>query len=755
LLFQFAQTRLFSATLGYHLSFLVVSGALMGVAIGATAAAIVDRGRPPVSTSRLAVAAALSILAALAIETQIDPLVVGMFPTSAAAYLLGVPPVLLASWIIVRSLRLAPAASGTIYGFDLAGAAAGGLVGYLAIGVLGDQALYGLATALCLVAATLFASSSSRLGLRRVFAIAAAASLVVILTLWGEVLAPPRPGPLKSTGADLAEGMTRDTARWDPLARVDVMRFGSRGDPVHYAFLIDERYPTESRPPSLAMELDMGALTPIIEARSSGDLPVLDASILGAPYELATRSDVLVIGPGGGIDVMTALRHGARSVTAVEVNRAVVELMRGRYAAYSGEVYFDRRVHLVEDEARSFVRRSADRYDLVVMTVVDSFAALSSGAYALTESYLYTEEAMADYLEHLAPGGTLAVGRWYREPPVEIVRTFRIAVAGLTALGRSSPESRIAVLRYGNFGLLLIGEREYGAADVARLQDFANAHGFVLAYDPLHPGGPFTTPAEESPATDDRPFFFDTVPLSAVLSGHADLPYGYGILLSALVLAVALGIGVAVLPLYAEARRSGGRAIPPGTLTSIAIGLGFIATELVLLQRLTLYLGQPSLALAVGIAALLGGAACGSAVSSRLPGGTRLPALVSAVGLLLTLALLPIVTGATLAAPLAIRVAVALAAAALVGLPLGSVFPNVISEVGAKDAKLVTWVWAVNGTASVVGAILAAGLALAIGFSGLGAAAVICYGLAALSAADLGRFRVRRDALASSPSVSP
>src|SRR6267143_5661211 len=143
LLFQFAQTRLFSATLGYHLSFLVVSGALMGVAIGATAAALVDRRPHPISPSRLAISASLSVLAALVVETQIDPLVVGMFPTSAAAYLLGVPPVLLASWIIVRSLRLTPAASGTIYAFDLAGAATGGVVGYGAIGILGDQALYG------------------------------------------------------------------------------------------------------------------------------------------------------------------------------------------------------------------------------------------------------------------------------------------------------------------------------------------------------------------------------------------------------------------------------------------------------------------------------------------------------------------------------------------------------------------------------------------------------------------------------------
>ena len=236
-----------------------------------------------------------------------------------------------------------------------------------------------------------------------------------------------------------------------------------------------------------------------------------------------------------------------------------------------------------------------------------------------------------------------------------------------------------------------------------------------------------------------------------MLAGRAELPYGYAILLSALVLALALGTGFAVLPLYAEARRAGGRVIPPGTVTSVAIGLGFIATELVLLQRLTLYLGQPSLALAVGIAALLGGAACGSALSARLGRGTRVPALLSATGLLLTLTLLPMVTSATLAAPLTVRIAVALCAATLVGLPLGSVFPTVIREVGALDAALVQWVWAVNGTASVIGAILAAALALAIGFTGLGAAAVACYGFAALITIAPSRFRLRRDALADIP----
>src|SRR2546430_6280923 len=195
LLFQFAQTRLFSATLGYHLSFLVVSGALMGVAIGAAAAATLDRAPRPVTTSRLSLAAALSVLVALVIETQIDPLAVGMFPTTAAAYILGVPPVLLASWVIVRSLRQSPASGGTIYAFDLAGAATGGILGHRAAGTLGDQALYGLASGLCLVAPGPLAPSSARLWVRPLSTLAAPGGPVVIPPLWGGGLPPPPTRP--------------------------------------------------------------------------------------------------------------------------------------------------------------------------------------------------------------------------------------------------------------------------------------------------------------------------------------------------------------------------------------------------------------------------------------------------------------------------------------------------------------------------------------------------------------------------------
>ena len=728
LLFQFVQTRLFSAMLDYHLTFLVVSGALLGVAGGGTAAAVVDGNARRPSSAQLAVAAAIAPIVARAIETRIDPLTSGMFVAAGAAYVLGVIPVLCVSWVIVRALREAPEASGLLYAADLAGAAAGGVLGYLAIGTLGGQGLYGMVAGTSLLgAAALLSPSSARAPLRAGLAVTAIATTAV-LSIWGETLAPPRPGPFKSD----AMGVPHEFARWDPLARVDVARLGALGDPGHYAFLIGDRY-AGPRAPSLMMTLDMGAFTPIVMRPSEAELAVFDASILAAPYALAAREEVLIVGPGGGIDLLVALRHGASSVTGVEVNRTEVALMRGPYAEYSGGVYLDPRVHIFEDEARSFVRRSSDRYDVVAITVVDSFAALTAGAYALTENYLYTEEAMLDFLGHLSPDGVIAMTRWYRDPPSEIARTVGIADGALRRLGRDRPERSIAVLRHGLLGLVLTRNEPFTAADMQRLRAFADAQGFSIALDPLAPSGPLVDLSRaELPPTDDKPFFFDTVAVTDILAGRAQLPYGYAVLLTTLVLSVALAALVVLTPVYRGARYAAGRVVPPGTVVALALGVGFIAAELVLLQRLTLYLGQPALALSIGLAALLGGAAVGSAFSSRVPAGVRAAAVLSAAVLLLVLGGLPVFTSVTLAAPLEVRVAIATIAALIVGIPLGTIFPRLVALVGSP--ALVSWVWAVNGSASVVGATVGTIVALVGGFTALGLVAVACYALAAVSA---------------------
>lgn len=717
LLFQVAQTRIFSSSYGYHLTYLVISVSLLGVGSGATLSVVFDaRSRRP-SLSTLALAAAASALAALLLETHIDP-GVALAAAILVAYIAGALPFVFASWIVVRSLREAPARAGRLYSADLAGAAAGSLFAFAGLPSLGAPGLYGVSACLSALAAVVITGPR----LRPVVGVVSAFAMTAALTLNGDAMAPPQSGPAKRPvyGANI----THLATRWDPHARVDVIHYEGLPVGALYLNLIDPAY-AAPRPDANFMLLDQSAATQILDG--SGDLSVLRASIIAAPYELLSRPHVLIIGPGGGIDIQNALVHGASQVDAVEVNRAVSSLMRGPLSDYNGRVYAAARVNVVEDEARSYIRRSAARYDLILMTVVDSYAALASGAYALSESYLYTAEAFNDYLGHIADHGVLAVGRFYRDPPIEMLNTAALGVDALNRRGVADPLAHIAVLRYLDFGLLIVRDDAFDASSATAIRQFAADHHFTVAFDPLDRTGPFAeglagTPV---PATDDRPFFF--------ANPGTNVPIAYLILFGALIPAVVLSWALLLLPL----RRVMGAALMTAlgrrtTVQAVAVGFGFIAAEIVLLQRLTLYLGQPALALAVGLAALLIGAAGGSAGSAGGRLGVARAALASAIVATVAFLAFDRVAAATLSWPLLARGATACVVSIAIGLPLGSVFPTVIASAGSHDDGLVAWAWAVNGAASVIGSILAVVAALTIGFTGVGFLAAGCYILAAV-----------------------
>jgi spermidine synthase len=734
LLFQVAQTRLFSATLGYHLTFVAVSIALLGVGAGATAAASLDgRARRPSSVA-LAVLASASYVLALAVAALLDPATIDSSLAIVLIYVASSLPYTLVSWVVVRALVGDPAWAGRTYAADLVGAALGGVIAFVAMSALGAPGEYGLAAALAAVAALVLATEGGR-GRVALAVVLPTVLFTLALASFGDALAPIRTAAFKPILDDIRRGATIESGGWDPQGRVDVVRHGRNGSSDVYDFLVDPGF-DGPRPRSLVMRIDFDAATLIIEGGTKADGAVFEASVLAAPYLLVDQPDVLVIGPGGGIDVLVALHGEARTVTGVDLNRAVIGTVRGPYGEYGGALYDDPRVTVVADEARSFVRRSGERYDVIVMTVVDSWAALQSGAYALSESYLYTEEAFADYVSHLNPDGVLSIGRWYRDTPSEMVQAMEVASAGLRRLGVDRPERHLAVIRSAAFGLLLVRAGEFDDASMSTVRDFAGEHGFDVEYDPVRSSGAlaamYPSSGGRGPSTDDRPFFFDSVPLGEALAGRAPLGLGHLTLLAAMIMALALSFLLILLPLRRGLSPADPRLMRWVTAYAVLFGAGFIIVEIVLLQRLTLYLGQPTLALAVGVAGLLSGAAVGSANVHWLPGGMRGATIGSTVALATILVVFPIAADATLAAPLVGRMACALLFSIALGLPLGTAFPRVLRAAGAGEPRLVAWAWGVNGAASVVGSIVAAGLALETGFTSLAWVAIACYAVAAL-----------------------
>jgi len=235
--------------------------------------------------------------------------------------------------------------------------------------------------------------------------------------------------------------------------------------------------------------------------------PFLHRAQAGSAYvALAARGDraerVAVLGVGGGVDVMLALAHDAGSVTAVDLNEAMIRMVSHEYDAYLGGLFhpgghaLSERVSLVHAEGRSWLRANDQRFDVIQLSGVDSFTALSSGAYALAESYLYTVEAVADLYRHLAPDGMVNYSRMllsYPKKPRESLRLAHIALVALEQLGLPDPAAHLVVFRGRHWASTMIKQSPFTEVEINGLRDFAEREGFAgLVFDPLHsPGAPF------------------------------------------------------------------------------------------------------------------------------------------------------------------------------------------------------------------------------------------------------------------------
>ena len=129
------------------------------------------------------------------------------------------------------------------------------------------------------------------------------------------------------------------------------------------------------------------------------------------PYVVANPRSVLIIGAGGGMDVANAVNRGAERVVGVEINRQIIDLLNHEFLDFSGGIYRHPAVEIVHSDGRTYVERSGEKFDVIQLTLVDTFAAISSGALALAEDFLYTTEAFEAYVDHLSPDGILVLGR--------------------------------------------------------------------------------------------------------------------------------------------------------------------------------------------------------------------------------------------------------------------------------------------------------------------------------------------------------
>lgn len=769
-------TRIFSVTMWYHFAFLAISLALMGSAMaGVVLYFFPHLTRPKVAErwigwAALGLAASVPITFALYLQIPFQVrLGRTMFPADqilwlAAIYLDLTLPFFLSGLVLSLALSAWSEQAGRVYWADLTGASLGCLLSIAALNKLGGVGAVLVAGAVAGLAGLAFAW-----GPRREAVSAAVVPLFLVGLVWGNARFGWMTISVNKTGK---EEPPRVFEKWNAHSRVTVYEVS----PYPFFWAVDSRHWEEVIEqgewlPHALLLIDAVAGTPIQEFH--GDLrqvAFLRYDLTSFAYHLVESPRTLVIGPGGGRDVLAALASGAPHVTAVEVNPAVVEAVRGPFAEFAGYLYERPDVTIVVDDARGYIARSPDRYDIIQAALIDTWAAGGSGAFALSENSLYTVEAFRTYYEHLTDRGILTVSRWYLVGhPAETLRLVSTGMAGWEAAGVADPRQHVAVIARPQPGgsteglaTVLFKRSPFTADEVASLMDRAASLGFEVLYAPgLEPHeevGAFIAaedhsaaissyPLDITPATDDRPFFFNLVRFGDLLDPALSASGVYrtsmeAILILAAVLAISAGMGglFIIFPLWLGTRRRGLPRPSSSLLTYFgALGVAFMLVEVPTIQRLAVYLGRPVYSLAVVLFSLLLFSGFGSLWSGRRAPDDGLGTLLR--WLFPTLAGTAVLQGlgvhrllnATLGWPLAGRLAVTILLLAPMAFLMGIPFPTGMRWAGRHRPGVVPWLWGINGVTSVLGSALATAFAIHVGLSATLVIAGACYGLAGLT----------------------
>ena len=523
--------------------------------------------------------------------------------------------------------------------------------------------------------------------------------------------------------------------------------------------------------PQLGIFTDADGMTAITDFRGDlSKLGYLGDTTSAVAYHLIELPHVLVLGAGGGGDVLNALYHGAVSVDAVELNPQVLELVAKEHKDFAGHIYgpdspYPVQVHVAE--ARGFVRATTKRYDLIQIALLDSVSASAAGTHALSESYLYTVEAFTDLYQHLTPGGIISITRWLKTPPRDMIRLFGTAVVALEQSDGAVPAQQLAMIRGWRTGTLLIKKGTFNAADRAAIQNFCRERSFDLAYYPQMPeveanrynqlaepiffraaqailsndrkqfyeGYPFNI----RPTTDNRPYFFQFLRFDSLVQmvrtvGRSAIPFiewGYLLLIATLIQAVLAGVVLILIPLFFLKREDTSSITHNSRFTNwqvfvyfLSLGVGFMFIEMSFIQKFLLLLANPTYAVAVVLCAFLLFAGLGSLFSLKLRaiGKLRQPPIAVAIGMLSVIALvylqlLPPIFHRFLASSDVLKIAVSIGLIAPLAFFMGMPFPLGIDWLQRHHPHLIAWAWGINGYASVVSAILATCLAIAFGFN--------------------------------------
>lgn len=766
--------RLFSIIQWHHFAYMIIALALLGYGIsGAMVMIYQQRLLRNFNTGYIAAIAlfALSSILCFALAQQIpfnaeeilwdDKQVIYL---SAVFLLLAIPFMFAATAICLAFMQFAAQVS-RLYAMDLLGAGMGSLGSMgLLYWLLPQQAL--LVTAYLALIAVAVALWELNPRSQHIYFAALrwplVVSLIALLLLASTPLMQLHVSPYKGLPQLLQISGTEVIAqKTSPLGLIQVVR--SNQLPLRHAPGLSLNASQEPLP-QLAVFTDGDNMTVLTQNSDRREqLAYLDQMTSALPYHLHAIDRLLVIGAGGGGDILQARYHGTAEIDAVELNPQIIQLVNEDFGVFTGHLYQRPGINIHQAEVRDFLSRSTDHYALIQLALVDTFNASSSGLYALNESYLYTVEALQMYLAHLGDGGYLSITRWIKLPPRDSLKLFASLVETMQRAGIPEPGQRLLMIRSWQTSTILLKNGVFSAQEISAAQAFCRQRAFDLAYAPdmsvaqanqfnLLPSALFYEAATAllgeqrkqfmdqykfnlQPATDARPYFHQFFKWSSLaeifrLRGQGGMPlieWGYITLIATLLIAMSFSALLILFPVWVLHRRA------PSAQLSIkrrhvllyffAIGLAFLFIEIALMQKFILFLHHPVMAIAVTLTAFLVFSGMGSDSSGRLlvirsRRWVLLTAIAGIVGIsVIYLLLLTNLFAGLASVPVGAKIVISLLLIAPLAFFMGMPFPLALGSVSAHAPVYIPWAWAINGCASVISAVLATILAIHFGFT--------------------------------------
>ncbi len=749
LLLELALTRLFSVVLFYHFAFLAISIALLGLGAGGVLAHLWKERLGQWGTR--GIAAAASALSAVVVPAVLE--IVLHVPVSlklsghnfvrlTAIYICSAVPFFLTglqfSTVFARESSRIP----RLYAADLSGGALACLGVVPLLNWIGGPNAILFAALISAIAAVVWSPTPRP---RKVtLGLSAVLTLGIGLNFSGRLV-------------DIvwAKGVRRQNvefARWNAISRVEVDRAASGGKVI---------------------VIDADANTYIMSADpKKWEGSEWQDNLMEAPpavvNALRPHGDYAIIGPGGGVDVLRAVANGSPHVTGIEINPIIADtIMRGRYADYAYHLYELPEVHMHVGDGRSFIRDATEQYDVVQMTLVDTWASTAAGAFALSENSLYTTQAFREYFEHLKPDGIIAVTRWEFREPREALRVVSVAMEALHQLGVGDTSRNFVVVSDGELDedgipvAVLAKKSAFTPAEEETVrQHLRDYPPLTLLYAPSEKGtnafaqliqsnDPRTFSAgyayNVTPVSDNAPFFFFTLKAGRLLSPKSNssamdwkVNLGVAVLGMLLILSLVAVLAFLVLPLILR-----GGARPQATTALfyfVAVGLGYIMVEVTFIQRFVLFLGHPTYALTVVVFLMLLSSGAGSLTCTNwFPDSRRLwlPLTLIVLALLVYVGVLPLILERLVGAAFSAKLMISGALLVPLGFAMGMPFPTGLRALAAIEheglgGNSIEWAWAMNAASSVLGSVLAIVIAIQFGLSVTLSCGAVAYMLALL-----------------------